>query len=196
MDVDQIKRDLAGEWNSLATEVRPSAAKNPDGTLKPFYLTRDFRVPRRRPLRARHRQLRRRRRRAVPLARMEIRGHMLWRGPHPVAAGAQKVDFVADEGYDVTPLVQGFADVLGKIAGAGYATWTVGGAQSVFGKSFAPFGLAGAKTSWSTTSSSWPATSCTGARATSTAAGSIRTRIGRRTCRFRSRGGRGRAGKR
>lgn len=70
-----------------------------------------------------------------------IKGHMHWRGPHPIAAGAQKVDFVADEGYDVTPLLPAFADLLNKVAANGYAKWEVHQAQSVFGKSFAPFGL-------------------------------------------------------
>jgi hypothetical protein len=77
----------------------------------------------------------------VPLARIKISGHMLWRGAHPIADGAYKVDFVADAGYEVTPLVQGFADVLNKIAGTGYAKWEIGGTQSVFGKAFLPFGL-------------------------------------------------------
>jgi hypothetical protein len=67
---------------------------------------------------------------------------MLWRGDHPIAAGAQKVDFVADEDYQVTPLAQPFADLLNKVAGAGYAKWEVNVPQKVFGKSFAPFGLA------------------------------------------------------
>jgi hypothetical protein len=37
--------------------------------------------------------------------------------------------------------VQGFADVLNKVASAGYAPWVVNAPQSIFGKSFAPFGL-------------------------------------------------------
>ena len=78
---------------------------------------------------------------AVPLARIKIGGHMLWQGPHPIAPGAQKVDFVADEAYEVTPLVQGFADLLNKVASAGYAPWAVNSSQSIFGKSFIPFGL-------------------------------------------------------
>ena len=41
---------------------------------------------------------------------------MLWQGPHPITPGAHKVDFVADESYEVTPLAQGFADVLNKVA--------------------------------------------------------------------------------
>lgn len=39
---------------------------------------------------------------ALPVARIVIKGHMHWRGSHPIAAGAQKVDFVADVGYEVT----------------------------------------------------------------------------------------------
>ena len=141
MNVDQLKQALAGEWQSIAPEVRPSAARNPDGSLKAFYLRRDFRyaagdrfeltvMNSADPYGK------------VPLARILIRGHMLWRGEHPIAPGAQKVDFVADEAYEVTPLIQGFADVLNQVAGAGYARWEVNGTQSVFGKAFAPFGLA------------------------------------------------------
>ena len=144
MNVDQIKQALVGNWISIAPEVRPSAAKNPDGTLKPFYLKRDFKyladdrfqlaiVNSADP----HGK--------VPLARILIKGHMFWRGEHPIAAGAQKVDFIADEAYEVTPLLQGFADVLNKIASDGYAKWEVNATQSIFGKTFVPFGLAQGK---------------------------------------------------
>ena len=144
MDVDQLKQSLTGDWTSIAPEIRPSAARNPDGTLKPFYLKREFSylgndrfqltvVNSADPYGK------------VPLARIVIKGHMLWRGEHPIAAGAQKVDFVADEAYEVTPLLQGFADVLNQVASAGYAKWEVGGTQSIFGKAFAPFGLAEGK---------------------------------------------------
>jgi hypothetical protein len=137
-DIAKIKEAMLGNWESIAPEVRPS--KNPDGSLKPFYLKRAFRyLPSDRfelevvnsadPYGA------------VPLARIKIGGHMLWRGPHPIAAGAQKVDFIADESYEVTPIAQGFADVLNKVASAGYAPWAVNTPQSIFGKSFAPFAL-------------------------------------------------------
>jgi hypothetical protein len=63
-------------------------------------------------------------------------------GPHPIAQGAQKVDFVADETYEVTPPAQGFADVLNKVASAGYAPWAVNSSQSIFGKAFAPLARA------------------------------------------------------
>lgn len=144
MNAQQIKQALVGNWVSIAPEVRPSASKNPDGTLKPFYLKREFKylagdrfelniVNSADP------------NGAVPIARISLRGHMMWRGPHPIAAGAQKVDFVADEGYEVTPLIQGFADLLNQVAANGYAKWQVNGTQSVFGKAFVPFGLSEGK---------------------------------------------------
>lgn len=140
MNLDQTKQALHGEWVSIAPEVRPSATKNPDGSLKPFYLQRDFRyldgdrfeltiLNSADPYGK------------VPLARMDLRGHMHWQGAHPIAEGAQKVDFVADEDYRLTPLAQPFADVLNRVASTGYATWEVGAAQTVFRKAFAPFGL-------------------------------------------------------
>ncbi len=140
MNLDDLKTQLLGSWSSLAPELRPSSLKNPDGSLKPFHLRRDFSYSTgdrfelvvtqyADPLGR------------VPLARILIRGHMLWRGDHPIAPGAQKVDFVADEAYEVTPLIQGFADLMNQAASQGYAKWEVGMGQSVFGKTFAPFGM-------------------------------------------------------
>jgi hypothetical protein len=139
-DLAKIKEAMLGNWESIAPELRPSAARNPDGLLKPFYLKRAFKyqpsdrfeleiVNSADPYGT------------VPLARIKIGGHMLWLGPHPIAPGAQKVDFIADESYEVTPLAQGFADVLNKVASVGYAPWVVNSPQSIFGKTFAPFAL-------------------------------------------------------
>ncbi len=139
-DVTKIKQAMLGDWVSIAPEVRPSAAKGTDGSLKPFYLKRAFKyLPSDRfeldivnsadPYGA------------VPLARIRIGGHVVWQGAHPIVSGAQKVDFVADEAYEVTPLAQGFADVLNKVASAGYAPWAVNASQSIFGKAFVPFAL-------------------------------------------------------
>jgi hypothetical protein len=136
--VEEIKAALQGKWLSLAPEVRPS--KNPDGTIKPFFLSRSFvYYPGDRfeltvtnyadPFGK------------VLLARLDLTGHMSWHGEHGIAPGAQNVDFVADEAYAVTPLLQGFADVLNKVAADGYAHWEIGQTQSIFGRAFAPFGL-------------------------------------------------------
>jgi hypothetical protein len=138
MQVDELKAALLGKWVSISPEVRPS--KNPDGTIKPFFLTRSFvYLTEDRfeltvtnwadPFGK------------VPIARIDLGGHMLWRGEHPIATGAQKVDFVADLAYAVTPLAQGFADLLNKIAADGYARWEVGEKVDILGKSFPPFGL-------------------------------------------------------
>jgi hypothetical protein len=140
MNLEDTKRALVGEWVSLAPEVRPSASKNPDGTLKPFYLSRDFKYlgndrfeltinnwadPFGK----------------VAVARMYLRGHIQWLGDHAITAGAQKANFTADEAYEVAPMVAGFADVLNRVASAGFSPWQVGQTQSVFGKTFVPFGL-------------------------------------------------------
>jgi len=138
MTLDELKTAILGTWVSVAPEVRPR--RNPDGTLQPFYLARRFvYLPEDRfeltvtnyadPFGN------------AALAKIDIGGHVFWRGEHLIASGAQKVDFVADEAYAVTPLYQGFADVLTKVAADGYEPWQLGGAQSIFGKSFRPFGL-------------------------------------------------------
>ena len=82
---------------------------------------------------------------ATPLARIFIRGHMIWRGSHPIADGAQKVDFLADAAYEVTPMHAAFADLLNEVAAQTYDKWEVGKPQSIFGKAFVPFGLAEGK---------------------------------------------------
>jgi hypothetical protein len=139
MNIDQVKRASLGNWKSISVEVRPSSTKNADGTLKPFYLTREFTFPSNDKFELTVTNF------AdpfgkVPLAKMEIKGHAEWKGEHPIAAGAQKVDFTADEAYNVTPLLQGFADVLNKYT-QGFNVWKVGETQNILGKAFAPFGL-------------------------------------------------------
>ena len=138
MSTDAFKRSLVGTWMSIAPELRPS--RNPDGTIKSFFLSRTFLYePEDRfqltvmnfadPFGK------------VAIARIDIAGHTFWRGDHPIALGAQKVDFHADEAYGVTPLVPAFVDLLNRVAATGYAKWEVAKTQSIFGKSFAPFGL-------------------------------------------------------
>jgi len=146
MNADQIKEFIqGGEWVSIAPELRPSSIKNADGSIKPFYLTRRFKYS------------------AgdafeleiinsadaygkIPLVRIVIKGHIIWQGDHPIAAGAQKVNFIADTAYEVTPLVQGFADAMNQVASKGFNKWELNGMQSVMGKAFAPFGLAEGQT--------------------------------------------------
>ena len=145
MTPEHIKPIMHGEWTSMAPEVRPSSIKNADGSIKPFYLTRTFKYS---PddtfgleiINSADAYGK------IPLVRILIKGHIVWQGDHPIAAGAQKVKFIADQAYDVTPLVQGFADAMNQVASKGFNRWEVNGTQSIIGKAFAPFGLADGQT--------------------------------------------------
>ena len=141
MTAEQTKEFIqGGEWISIAPEIRPSIAKNADGNMKPFYLSRTFQY-----LPGDKFQLdiinsadafgK------VPLVKMVLKGHVEWQGEHPIAAGAQKVHFIADEMYEVTPLIQGFADAMNQAASKGFDKWEVNSTQSILSKGFAPFGL-------------------------------------------------------
>jgi hypothetical protein len=142
MTLEETKQFIeGGEWVSITPEIRPSITKNTDGSLKPFYLTRIFKY-----LSGDEFQLdiinsadaygR------VPLVKMTIKGHIKWTGEHPIAAGAQKVDYHADTAYEVTPLHQGFADVINHLPNAGFNKWEVGVTQDILRKAFPAFGLA------------------------------------------------------
>lgn len=140
MTADEIKDFIqGGEWISITPEVRPSI-NIAGGKIQPFYLTRIFKY------------------RAgdkfecivtsyadpnakVPLMKVTIKGHNLWQGEHPLTPGAYRLDYVADEVYEVTPLHQGFADVANNIVTNGFDKWEVNDTQSVMKKEFPIFGL-------------------------------------------------------
>src|SRR2546428_812377 len=82
----------------------------------------------------------------VPLARIAIKGHNVWQGEHPLAKGAYKLDYVADEAYEVTPLHQGFADAANKFPATGLSKWEVNVTQDVKGIAFRLFGLTEGRT--------------------------------------------------
>lgn len=140
MTLDQIKQSILGDWKSIATEIRPSLSKNVDGSIKPFYLKREFKYTSGDKFELEVTNF------AdaygkLPLAKILLKGHIVWQGEHAIAINAQKVNFIADETYKVTPLFQGFVDVLNQIASSGFKKWEVGITQNILGKAFAPFGL-------------------------------------------------------
>jgi hypothetical protein len=141
MTIEQIKQSIQDNWVSIAPELRPSIIKNADGSMKPFYLTRAFKytvsgdkfelgIINSADAYGK-----------VPLVKIVIKGHIIWQGEHPIAPGAQKVDFIADEAYEVTPLFQGFCDAINKAPSPGINTWEVNITQNLQGKSFPAFGL-------------------------------------------------------
>jgi hypothetical protein len=145
MTVDDIRAFIqGGEWVSIAPELRPSQ-NLVGGKVQPFYLTRvfaytpgdkfectvvNFADPGGK----------------VPLVKIHIKGHIAWQGEHPVAPGAQKVDYHADAAYEVTPLHQGFADAFNKAPTPGLDKWAVNVTQDLRGKEFPAFGLTQGRT--------------------------------------------------
>lgn len=142
MSLEQIKKTALGNWKSIAVEVRPSAFKNADGTLKAFYLKREFTY-----LPDDKFQLEiinyADAYGKIPLVKLLLKGKIEWKGDHPIAQGAQKVDFTADESYEVTPLIQNFTDVLNNLVKDGFEHWETGKTQNILKNSFVPFGLKG-----------------------------------------------------
>ncbi|HTQ28580.1 MAG TPA: hypothetical protein VMI35_10645 [Puia sp.] len=146
MTSDQVRQFIqGGEWVSITPELRPSINKSAMGDILPFYLSRVFNYslgdgfvcsiinyadPGGK----------------VPLVKIVIKGHLRWQGEHPIAAGAQSVDYVADEAYEITPLHQGFADAANKIPGKGLNKWELQVMQDVKGRAFPLFGLQEAET--------------------------------------------------
>ena len=125
---------------SIATELRPSSNKAATGEIQPFYCSRVFTYspsdrfactvinyadPNGK----------------VPLMKIEIAGHIVWRGEHPIAPGAYSLDYIADEAYEVTPLHQGFAEVANKFPANGLNKWEVNVMQDVKGIAFPLFSL-------------------------------------------------------
>lgn len=145
MTAEQIKEFIqGGEWKSITPELRPAITKSTAGDINPFYCTRVFTYS---PgdqfdctfvnyLDATGK---------TPLVQFVIKGHLQWQGEHPVAAGAQKVDYVADKAYEVTPLHAGWVDAVNRIPAKGLNKWELNVMQDLKGKAFPAFGLTEAK---------------------------------------------------
>jgi len=138
---EEIKEFIrGGEWVSIATEIRPSAAKTTSGAPQPFYCSRRFvysapdafecTVMNYADANGR-----------MPLVRIIIKGHNVWGDEHPITSGAYNLDYVADAAYEVTPVHRGFADAANKFPAAGLSRWEANVTQDVRGKVFPMFGL-------------------------------------------------------
>ena len=146
MTLDETRQFIrGGEWVSIAPELRPSITKSTAGDINPFYCTRAFKYL---PddgfectlinyLDADGK---------TPLVKFAIHGHLEWQGDHPIAAGAQQVDFIADKAYEVTPLHAGWVGAVNRILPNGLNKFGLNVPQDLRGKVFPSFGLTDAKT--------------------------------------------------
>lgn len=146
MTVEEIKQFIqGGEWLSLTPELRPAITKSTAGDINPFYCTRAFRyLPADRFECTLVNYLDGNGK--TPLVKFVIKGHLQWQGEHPVAPGAQQVDYVADEAYEVTPLHAGWVDAVNRLSSNGIGKWQLNVSQDLKGKAFLPFGLTEPKT--------------------------------------------------
>jgi hypothetical protein len=141
MTAEESKKFITGgEWASIAVELRPVKDRAVTGNIVPFYVWRMFRfwpgdkfectVINYADAGGK-----------VPLVKIVIKGHNEWQGDNPVANGAYNVDYIADEGYEITPLHLGFADSVNRLPDSGLNKWEVNVMQDVKGKAFPAFGL-------------------------------------------------------
>jgi len=129
-----------GEWQSLAVELRPSKDRA-TSEMKPFYCFRTFKfTPGDRfectVINSADAAGK------IALVKIVIKGHNVWQGEHPTIKDAYYVDYVADHAYEITPLIQGFADAINLVPNKDLNKWEVGVTQDIKAKAFPAFGLA------------------------------------------------------
>lgn len=147
MNLEDVKRWAVrgGEWVSIAPELRPFEDRTGTGRIAPFYVSRSFKYfeddtfegtitsfadPYGK----------------IPLVRFVFKGHTVWGKPHPIAEGAYEIDYILDQGFEVTPLHQMFADQLNQAPTAGLSAWKVNVTQDIKGKEFPLFGIKAGQT--------------------------------------------------
>ncbi len=142
MTIQQIRQVIEnGEWVSITTEIRPSIVRTATGDIKPLYCSRRFTYPGNERFELTfinyadaHGK--------IPLVKMLIQGHIHFGNPHPIAEGAYELNYIADEGFEITLLHEGFANALNAAAlPDGISKWEVNVPQIVLNKTVPAFGL-------------------------------------------------------
>jgi hypothetical protein len=88
MTPEQITQVIqGGQWVSITTELRPSSNKSATGEIQPFYCSRVFTYapPDRFACTVMNYADAYGK---VPLVKIVMKGHIAWRGEHPIAPGA------------------------------------------------------------------------------------------------------------
>jgi hypothetical protein len=127
-----LHKDIKGKWISISCELRPREVRGKGGVPESFWLTREFTFdgadnftgliksyadPECK----------------VPVTDFYFAGHLEWKGPHAVASGAEKVDYVLDREFSITPRATQFADQLNQLppGACGAEKWVAGKTQSL-----------------------------------------------------------------
>ncbi|HMY67847.1 MAG TPA: hypothetical protein PK453_18210 [Leptospiraceae bacterium] len=128
------------EWTSIAVELRPQEDRTGSGKIQPFYVSRTFKFTDKDKFTGTIRSFGDPYGK-LPLVQFEFKGRVEWQGEHPVAKGAQKIDYVLDEGFIVTPLHQNFADALNSVPAKGLKKFELNVPQDILKKEFPLFSI-------------------------------------------------------
>lgn len=141
MTLAELKTYLqGGEWVSLAVELRPQEDRTGSGIVQPFYVKRVFRYEPEDKFTGiiySYADVQGQ----IPLVKFEFVGHINWPGPHEVAPGAQKIDYILDSGFFVTPLNDAFASLLNSLPVEGIGEWKKDETQNILKKRFPLFNI-------------------------------------------------------
>ncbi|MBP6672915.1 MAG: hypothetical protein KA247_07180 [Bacteroidetes bacterium] len=129
-----------GEWVSIATELRPTEDRTGGGKINSFYVSRSFKffegdrfegtIISSADAYG-----------TMPLVKFTFKGHTIWGKQHPIAEGAYEIDYILDEGFEVTPLHPMFAEQLNMAPVNGLRSWQVNVTQDIKGKAFPLFNI-------------------------------------------------------
>lgn len=138
--LEEVKAYALGEWKSISVELRPTEDRTGSGVVQPTYLRRNFKyLPKDKFIGTitlyadNYGQF--------PLMEFEFKGNLNWGEPHPIAAGAWKIDYILDEGFGVTPLNDQAATMLNAALPEGMPPFEVNQKKDILAQAFPMFNI-------------------------------------------------------
>ncbi|MBU6141487.1 MAG: hypothetical protein KGP29_08060 [Proteobacteria bacterium] len=138
----RVSNHIKGKWVSISCELRPRENRGSGGTVESFWLKREFVFDGKDgfkgiikgyadPLCE------------IPVQDFEFEGHLIWRGPHPVAKEAQSVDYELSKEFAIIPRSQAAVDQMNSlpVGACGDKKYELNVRQSIFKKPCALFNI-------------------------------------------------------
>lgn len=129
----RVSKHIKGKWVSISCELRPQENRAEGGTVKPFWLKREFVFDGKDGFKGTIKGY------ADPLCEQPVQdfefdGHLIWRGAHPVAKEAQSVDYELSKDFAIIPRSQAAVDQMNSLpSGAcGDKKYELNKRQSIF----------------------------------------------------------------